>query len=62
MGKGKKISGRNITRKQAIKKLGVTALTTTSFLFLQTYAKAQNSRSYNNPGKKGDPPGRRGRD
>jgi hypothetical protein len=53
---------KKISRKEAIKKAGITALTSASLMFLQTQAKAQNSKSYNNPGKKGDPPGQRGRD
>ena len=36
-------SGEKITRKEAIKKVGITALTTASLLFLQTKAKAGGS-------------------
>jgi len=39
----KKLIGKKITRKQAIKKVGITALTTSSLLFLQTKAGAQDS-------------------
>ena len=38
-----KLFSKKISRKEAIKKVGVTALTTTSLLFLQTKARAQDS-------------------
>jgi hypothetical protein len=38
-----KFVSKKISRKEAIKKAGVTALTTASLMFLQTKAKAQDS-------------------
>lgn len=38
-----KLSGKKITRKEAIKKAGITALTATSLLFLETKAHAAQS-------------------
>jgi len=40
-----------MTRKEAIKKTGITALTTASLLFLSTNASATNSKNPTNPGK-----------
>jgi hypothetical protein len=42
--------GEKITRKQAIKKAGVTALAASSLLLLNTQAKAQASGATGNPG------------
>jgi hypothetical protein len=46
--KGKN-SGSKINRKKAIKKMGITALTATSLVFLQTKAGAADSK--NNPAR-----------
>ena len=43
-------SGKKISRKEAIKKAGITALATTSFLLLKTNAQACASCQNNNNG------------
>ena len=57
MNKDKKIKsgflGKKITRKQAIKKAGVTALTTASLLFLQTKEAAADSKTPTGPPTRG---------
>lgn len=45
------ISEKKITRKQAIQKVGITALTTASLVFLATRAKAQTSDTVSNAGR-----------
>ena len=42
--------GEKITRKKAIKKVGVTALTAASLLFLETKKASANSKSPTDPG------------
>lgn len=46
-------SEKKITRKQAIQKAGLTALTTASLVFLQTKARADNSKTPQLPPSRG---------
>lgn len=43
---------KKITRKEAIQKTGITALTAASLMFLSTNASAANSTSAKNPGNR----------
>ncbi|MBT3385272.1 MAG: hypothetical protein HN778_06020 [Prolixibacteraceae bacterium] len=45
------LSGENITRKEAIKKAGITALTATTMLFLSTQKASASSTQATRPGR-----------
>ena len=50
----KSLAGKKITRKEAIKKAGISTLATSSFLLLKTNAHASASNSNNEPGTNTD--------